>query len=401
MNQDELLDFYSGFKKQTGVTGTDLSTRELNQLFSTGKGLPGRTISLLEQRFSVPGQESLSVEETAVTPTHDPAPAAIAAMENPVSPDVREVEAILEEEDIPITAPTYFKAALSLIVIITTAILAFVLSGDNTPDNAQIAEILADDTPLYLDEVDPAAAFETAVTDIQVPVLGGPIQEPAEVAEDVSAGTSVSEPSVLEPVDDSPIIFAGNAAPATNPEQPIMPADGTAGGDLVSIPVPPEADAGSMPDTAADDSIPETITAPLPDDPENVPADTMPQETLAAPSLPEVLNNVVQSWLDDWQSGNSSGYLSAYHDAFEPSSHDSREVWRSERESRIEGVTGIAVSFDRFEVMANDDDTALVRFWLNYSRGSYADETHKEIEFRRVDTDWLILGERNLEVIVR
>ncbi len=64
-------------------------------------------------------------------------------------------------------------------------------------------------------------------------------------------------------------------------------------------------------------------------------------------------------------------------------------------------MTGIAVSFDRFEVMANDDDTALVRFWLNYSRGSYADETHKEIEFRRVDTDWLILGERNLEVIVR
>jgi hypothetical protein len=192
MNQDELLDFYSGFKKQTGVTGTDLSTRELNQLFSTGKGLPGRTISLLEQRFSVPGQESLSVEETAVTPTHDPTPAAIAAMENPVSPDVREVEAILEEEDIPITAPTYFKAALSLIVIITTAILAFVLSGDNTPDNAQIAEILTDDTPLYLDEVDPAAASKTAVTDIQVPVLGGPIQEPAEVAEDVSAGASVS-----------------------------------------------------------------------------------------------------------------------------------------------------------------------------------------------------------------
>jgi len=51
--------------------------------------------------------------------------------------------------------------------------------------------------------------------------------------------------------------------------------------------------------------------------------------------------------------------------------------------------------------MANDADTALARFWLNYSRGSYTDETHKEIEFRRVDTDWLILGERNLEVIVR
>ena len=405
MNQDELLDFYYGFKKQAGVTGKDLNTKELNQLFATGKGLPGRTINLLEQRFSAPVQESLSAAEPAVTPTHDPDIDAMPAVETPVSPDVREVEEILDEEDIPITAPIYFKAALSLVVIITTAILAFVLSGDNIPENAQVAEILADDTPLYLDEVDPAAAAETAATDIQVPVLGGPIQEPAEATEDV-VGTPVSEPGVLEPVDDSPIL-AGAANSVSSPDtEPVIVAaearDATGEDGLVSVPVLVEAGAGAMLDTAAaDDSIPEAITPPSPDDTQDVAADAIPPETLAAPALPEVLNTVIQSWVDDWQSGNSSGYLSAYHEAFMPSYHDSREAWRSERESRIEGVTGIAVSFDRFEMMANDADTALVRFWLNYSRGSYTDETHKEIEFRRVDTDWLILGERNLEVIVR
>ena len=43
---------------------------------------------------------------------------------------------------------------------------------------------------------------------------------------------------------------------------------------------------------------------------------------------------------------------------------------------------------------------ATVEFWLQYARGNYADDTHKQLKLKLDGDRWLILVERNLELVL-
>jgi hypothetical protein len=69
--------------------------------------------------------------------------------------DARELNEILEDAaTVPVNrSRLYFKVALSVVVVISSIVLAILLSGGSDTANNRLAEVLAVDTPLYLDEI--------------------------------------------------------------------------------------------------------------------------------------------------------------------------------------------------------------------------------------------------------
>ena len=415
MNRDEIIDFCAGYTKLAGITGKDPSNKEITDLFMVSKGMPGKAFDLLEQLFSVRGAKP--ADNSGIQDGTDMAPgAANTAGDSPASLYAREVDDILDEDtEGESMAPVYFKVALSVIVVIATIVLALVLSRENEAVNARLASILEDDSPLYLDEVDPEAATTVLTEDVEVPVISGVQGVQANLAE---SGTPDTEPEV--PVTANPVMaemadestaaltsaaslpgteaaMTTSAVPENFPEPDL---------EVVDAPMdsPEPENVESLLETAATGTDePQDMTALETTGVDNTPVTvtaTEPGSTTEA-DMQAQLNAAIQRWLDAWESGNYADYLAAYHEDFESPYHDSRQAWETERQARIAGVTGIMVGYDRFELQDASDNEVTVRFWLYYARGSYADETWKEMVFARANDNWLILGERNLELIVR
>jgi len=108
---------------------------------------------------------------------------------------------------------------------------------------------------------------------------------------------------------------------------------------------------------------------------------------------------VINGWVAAWQEGRFEDYLATYHRDFVPTYQDSYELWLEQRRFRIQGVPGISLSFDRFEFIDMSETEATVEFWLQYARGNYADDTHKQLQHKLDGDRWLIFVERNLELI--
>lgn len=329
----------------------------------------------------------------------DPWPAA--AIEATPTPDPQapllEIDSILRKEQAPPenTAGMTFKVVVALLVVVVSMILSYVLSGNSDIAVDRIAQIMADDSPLYLDEV------------ASVP----PPREPADVETAVDPEVVASEsPSPLGPAaqtlpqqplspsgtdnDDEEATTTTVNAVAPASREPAGPAaaaevDGPSvvAEDIAPLPATP---GPSDTPAVADDATSGSATAPAAEGPGN-----------QAPVTADTFRAPIQAWADAWENGNFAGYLAAYHDAFMADADGARSDWETQRRSRIDQVAGISTDFDRLELVDAGADEATVRFWLYYSRGNYADETHKELVFKRDGEDWLILSESNLDVITR
>ncbi len=134
--------------------------------------------------------------------------------------------------------------------------------------------------------------------------------------------------------------------------------------------------------------------------------DTLPagadQETVSAEAAEEQLmaelRGVVTSWASAWQSQFDDVYLMHYHPDFKPEDFASRQDWVAQRRTRIRDPGDINISLRDFSMVTHDADTALVRFWLHYSRPGYADDTHKEMLLEKMGQIWQIKRERNITV---
>jgi hypothetical protein len=111
------------------------------------------------------------------------------------------------------------------------------------------------------------------------------------------------------------------------------------------------------------------------------------------------LRGVVTSWASAWQSQFDDVYLMHYHPDFKPDDFASRQDWIAQRRARIRAPGDITISLRDFSVVAHDDGTALVRFWLHYSRPGYADDTHKEMLLEKTGQIWQIKREHNIAVV--
>lgn len=111
------------------------------------------------------------------------------------------------------------------------------------------------------------------------------------------------------------------------------------------------------------------------------------------------LRGVVTSWASAWQSQFDDVYLLHYHPDFKPEDFANRQDWVAQRRTRIRDPGDIDISLRDFSLVAHDDNTALVRFWLHYSRPGYADDTHKEMLLEKMGQIWQIKREHNITVV--
>jgi hypothetical protein len=128
---------------------------------------------------------------------------------------------------------------------------------------------------------------------------------------------------------------------------------------------------------------------------------TIPEADAAAQeaALKVELRDVITSWASAWQSQLDDVYLLHYHSNFKPEGFASRDAWTASRRSQVKDPADIRISLREFAVVAHDSDTALVRFWLAYSRPGYADRTHKEMLLQKERQIWRISREHNIEVV--
>lgn len=492
MTREQLDDFYSAYKKDTGVTDKTMGNKELTELYLLSKGLPGKTIEILNDFFTVkelvvepvadkpevaeseqdspllnitefkPENEPVSVSllsdatieihdketdaeaapaverpaavlptlvlptlvlptleiPTSELPVEEPPEKILTEQEfdsqksikkidtqesflsdlefitrdpkPPVATDIyiQVVNEILDDdvESLRTPAPALLKICLSAVVVMVTMILAFVFSGNNETVNNKLTEILVVKAPLYMDEItadvesiNPAPSItplaNVPANDNQSPNLSNGLE--TNITETIFSETSNSETASL--IEENP----AQENTVSELDTPV---------EIVTLDTPAATSNAALEIPALDNSEIDLV-------PESVAEDVIENEADLNNLLKQQISGTLTRWISAWQAGDFDNYLAVYHESFEPFYHDSYDSWLAQRRGRIQGAQGITISYDRLEFIELSGDEALVRFWLQYARGSYADDTMKEIRFLVDGDSWLIQSERNLEII--
>jgi MSHA biogenesis protein MshM len=459
MNREQIQDFYSGFRNKMGITGHELNNADLTDIYMQGKGMPGKTLELLEHAIKPKVDvtdttdnllsEASATSDTTITdttkpyklpdlpvtnatdkiqPAQDPAPfvAQQTTQEDQnisssdeledLEQEVSEILSLDKDRRTPaISHATYFKAGLSSIVVVVTVVLAVVLSVDNEQENDRLAEILSDDSPLFMDEVAGAGAGESEGVGViesesvgadSPPDISIPSEAESDLANDTPIETTVriiaeTVPTLISAGQDSEsLVTSNNEATDESSEQ----------GNITEPDVSDIAFTVENPEEIIEEELVDVIDEVIEEVIEE-PAEIVStiQVSVTEASIPieasspvediEItLNTAINAWLNAWEAGNFTGYQSAYHESFSPSYQDSYDIWVNQRKERIEGVQGISIGYDRFELIETSPENATVRLWQSYARNTYSDETWKELQFQNDNGTWLITSERNLQV---
>lgn len=115
-------------------------------------------------------------------------------------------------------------------------------------------------------------------------------------------------------------------------------------------------------------------------------------------SISTAVEAVVRAWLVSWEGQDLEAYFAAYHSAFVPRYHSSRQRWQQDRDRVISNAGRISLTMTDYRVISRDAGQAEVQFWLAYRSPRYSDDTLKKLVLSRRDDKWLILEEVNLEV---
>jgi hypothetical protein len=91
-------------------------------------------------------------------------------------------------------------------------------------------------------------------------------------------------------------------------------------------------------------------------------------------------------------------YFASYDEEFEPRYDDTLNRWRRNRTRVITNAGSITLSLSEFSLVAEDDSTVEVNFWLDYESPTYSDSTLKKVVLSNQSGRWLILEEVNLQV---
>jgi MSHA biogenesis protein MshM len=477
MTREQIQDFYSGFRNKMTITGKELNNTDLTNIYMQGKGMPGKTLELLQHALEpavdvaesadAPNSVASTTVDTTITdttkpyklpdlpdpggldtiqPAQDPGPI-VAQQVNQVAQRTQnnsssdeqenleqEVSEILSEgnerRDPVISKVFYFKAALSSIIVLVTIVLAVVLSVDDEVENNRLAEILADDSPLFMDEV--AGTSESEDESDGVIESEGVIDSSAEISIPPEAEIELTNNTPIEAT--ARINTETTPAPiSADPESDSLAASNSGPIDesseqnnIAQLDTPENVFAVENPEAIIEEELAEVIVEDIEEEiveeiveeieeeieetleepaeiiaalQESVTATSTPTEDVSPDeNIEAALNTAVSTWVNAWSDGDFMGYLSVYHESFIPSNIDSYDSWVDQRKARIEGVQGIRIGYDRFELIETSPENATVRFWQSYDRNSYSDETWKELQFQNNNGTWLITSERNLQV---
>ncbi|HEY0846088.1 MAG TPA: TolC family outer membrane protein [Noviherbaspirillum sp.] len=112
----------------------------------------------------------------------------------------------------------------------------------------------------------------------------------------------------------------------------------------------------------------------------------------AADAINAEVLGAVEAWAKAWSARDVQGYLAHYAADFRPAKGMSRDAWMTERRSRIEGKSSIAVKVDAPEVGVSGD-TATVKFRQIYKSDRLTENSHKVLLLEKQGGAWKIRQE--------
>jgi type II secretory pathway predicted ATPase ExeA len=227
------------------------------------------------------------------------------------------------------------------------------------------------DVAAVVQQVAPAPA-PAATAPAPEPVVVDVVVEPAVVAEPEQAQVPVDEPAAASATE-----IASESV--VEPEQ-VSENDVVAEGELVA------------------ESEPAAASEVIAEDPTDLATESIVASEPEVPDSLAAADALLATWTSAWQAKDIETYLAQYHAEFEPATAATRLVWAAQRRDSINRAVDIRISYDSVEIVAEDDSSLTLQFWLHYSASSYADDTLKELVLLKSADGLLIRSERNLLV---
>lgn len=128
--------------------------------------------------------------------------------------------------------------------------------------------------------------------------------------------------------------------------------------------------------------------------PQHQPDPVLEQNSAALP-IEQILVNV-QAWAQAWSNQDIDAYLSAYVTNYRPQSGLTHELWRAQRQERLQSPEYIRVSIDDFKLLWHAGSEAMVSFLQGYRSNRLDDRVMKILVLRTQDGQWKIQNEQTL-----
>ncbi|WP_374267412.1 TolC family protein [Zoogloea sp.] len=140
---------------------------------------------------------------------------------------------------------------------------------------------------------------------------------------------------------------------------------------------------------------PALVAAPVP----SVEASPAPQVELApaSPAVPAAIDPALRARLDAWRAAwaaqDFDAYRAAYATDFQPGKGRSTADWENERRQRVTQAKAPRIRLDKLVLADGGADQASLRFVQHYSAAQYRDTVRKQLDWKKVDGQWKIVGE--------
>lgn len=125
------------------------------------------------------------------------------------------------------------------------------------------------------------------------------------------------------------------------------------------------------------------------------PAETATEEEILLPE-PASAEDFLRRWAAAWSAQDVEAYLGYYAEEFTPSAGGSREVWATQRKSRLARPKSIDVTLSDFSMVRQADKILQIEVTQSYKSDRYADRTRKLFDLVHDGNDWQIIRERSL-----
>jgi MSHA biogenesis protein MshM len=443
MSQEEVGQFVADYLVHDQLPNTPISTAALTLISRTTKGLPGPA-TLVAQLIADARRESSNVSEVSKEELARLIKTSNIQAALPVSQ-------IFDAGQLKVIAP--------IAAVFAIAVLGFLFQLTTNSNNAPAANVVALESEPSVPAL--AQAGESPFVSEQVePVEADPAGAPAEIEVSIDALANLDDanavavgqpapamPSLLrpaplfsleeeEPVSDSSlslvtaaeigvtgvllqapefaelvaievqqIASAGAADASASAPSPVSPQPAPMGSDTASV---SDIDTAVVPvaDPAGEAIADTTVSNPEQDAEvsESEPASfTQVSSSAAVESEPlvaqaQTYREVIDEWLVAWADRDMEGYFASYDQQFEPRYDDTLNLWRRNRTRVITNASSIKLNLSEFSLVAEDDTTVEVNFWLDYESPTYSDSTLKKLVLSNQTGRWLILEEVNLQV---
>lgn len=119
-----------------------------------------------------------------------------------------------------------------------------------------------------------------------------------------------------------------------------------------------------------------------------------PTETVAKTqeNYQPVIEQRLNEWTEVWSKGDIEGYLAFYATDFTPDHTTTHKQWLENRKARISPTKNILVKLSDIVITQNKDNV-IASFKQNYQANQYKDVTSKQLVWKKIGDQWLIVKE--------